>query len=196
MFVLLLIFLFSAVGIYLGYPMLFPEKPVMDSVIENNTSASVSTVNYPESPKETVQKEKTKLSIEIEQRELGYEDKLFTYEPYIAPSNRNPFEKIRNLYASAEYVSEENEDDSAQGNKIILVRPELPSDTRLSGIMGSNEKRIAIMEIEGEIYIAKEYDILSDRFIVKEIKEDEVVIDFNGYFFSLKVGGENLSDEL
>ena len=47
-----------------------------------------------------------------------------------------------------------------------------------------------------ETFIANLYDILLDRYIVKEIKNDEVIIDYNGYFFSVKIGGEDLSDEL
>jgi len=40
------------------------------------------------------------------------------------------------------------------------------------------------------------YDIISERYIIKEIKKDEVIIDFNGYFFSLKIGGERASNGL
>ena len=50
--------------------------------------------------------------------------------------------------------------------------------------------------MNGETFIANLYDILLDRYIVKEIKKDEVIIDYNGYFFSVKMGGEVLSDEL
>jgi len=44
--------------------------------------------------------------------------------------------------------------------------------------------------MNGETYIANLYDIISERYIVKEIKKDEVIIDFNGTLFSLKVGGK------
>jgi hypothetical protein len=47
--------------------------------------------------------------------------------------------------------------------------------------------------MNGETYIANLYDIISEKYIVKEIKKDEVIIDFNGYFFSLKIGGEDTS---
>jgi FKBP-type peptidyl-prolyl cis-trans isomerase 2 len=50
--------------------------------------------------------------------------------------------------------------------------------------------------MNGETFIANLYDIISEEYIVKEIKKDEVVIDFNGYFFSLKIGGEDTSNEL
>jgi len=50
--------------------------------------------------------------------------------------------------------------------------------------------------MNGETFIANLYDILLDRYIVKEIKKDEVIIDYNEYLFSLKIGGEGLSDEL
>ncbi len=72
----------------------------------------------------------------------------------------------------------------------------MPPGTLLTGIIDSPDKKIAIIEMNEETYIAKLYDILSDRYIVKEIKKDEVVIDVNGYLFSLKIGGEDLADEL
>jgi len=183
---LILLILIIAIGAYLGYPLLFPKKAAVSTVVEETTPSSTSIKNVSEVKNEPVVKEKTKFDMEVEQREQGYENKIFTYKPYMAPSNRNPFEKISNNYATEE---------SEEGGQKIAIRfekPELPADTKLSGIMSSSDKRIAIIEMEGETYIAKLYDILSDRYIIKEIKKDEVVIDFNGYFFSLKVGGENL----
>ena len=183
---LILLILIIAMGAYLGYPILFPKKAAVSTVVKETTPSSTTIKNVSEVKNEPVVKEKTKFDMEVEQREQGYENKIFTYKPYMAPSNRNPFEKISNYYATEE---------SEEGGQKIAIRfekPELPADTKLSGIMSSSDKRIAIIEMEGETYIAKLYDILSDRYIIKEIKKDEVVIDFNGYFFSLKVGGENL----
>jgi len=53
-----------------------------------------------------------------------------------------------------------------------------------------------MIEMNGKTFIVNLYDILLDKYIVKEIKKDEVIIDFNGYFFSLKIGGEVSSNEL
>jgi len=188
---LILLILIIAMGAYLGYPLLFPKKAAVSTVVKETTPSSTSIINVSEVKNEPVVKEKTKFDMEVEQREQGYENKIFTYKPYMAPSNRNPFEKISNYYATGENVGEESEE-GGQKIAIRFEKPELPADTKLSGIMSSSDKRIAIIEMEGETYIAKLYDILSDRYIIKEIKKDEVVIDFNGYFFSLKVGGENL----
>ncbi len=60
--------------------------------------------------------------------------------------------------------------------------------------MDSKDKKIAIIEMSGETYIANLYDIIAERYIIKEIKKEEVIIDFNGYLFSLKIGGEDSSD--
>ena len=46
--------------------------------------------------------------------------------------------------------------------------------------------------MNGETFIANLYDILLDRYIIKEINNDEVIIDYNGYFFSVKIGGGDL----
>ncbi|GAI38774.1 unnamed protein product, partial [marine sediment metagenome] len=67
--------------------------------------------------------------------------------------------------------------------------------TKLSGIIDSKDKKIAIIEMGGETYIANLYDIISERYIIKEIKKDEVIIDFNGTLFSLKIGGEEASND-
>jgi len=72
----------------------------------------------------------------------------------------------------------------------------LPPGTKLTGIIGSKDNKVAIIVMNEETFIANLYDILLDRFIVKEIKENEVIIDYNGYFFSVKLGGEDLSDGL
>jgi len=48
-----------------------------------------------------------------------------------------------------------------------------------------------MIEMNGETFIANLYDILLDRYIIKEINNNEVIIDCNGYFFSVKIGGED-----
>ena len=191
-FILLLILLI-AVGAYFGYPMLFPEKTAAPQVVEKTVSSSAQIKTVSETKVDPVEKEKTQFDIEVEQREKGYENKIFTYEPYKAPSNRNPFQKVSNFYTSELVASEEQE---TEGGAIRFPKPELPPGTLLTGIINSPDKKIAIIEMNEETYIAKLYDILSDRYIVKEIKKDEVIIDISGYLFSLKIGGEDLADEL
>jgi len=83
-----------------------------------------------------------------------------------------------------------------EGKVLRFPKPELPPGTKLTGIIDSKDKKVAIIEMNEETYIANLYDIISERYIVKEIKKDEVIIDFNGYFFSLKIGGEDTSNEL
>ena len=192
---LILVILLVAVGAYLGYPLLFPEKTTASSVLEKTASDTAPIKTISEAKSEPVEKVKTQFDIEVEQREKGYENKIFTYKPYEAPSNRNPFQKVSNFYTS-EFIASEEEAGEEQGGVIKFPKPELPPGTLLTGIIDSPDKKIAIIEMNEETYIAKLYDILSDRYIVKEIKKDEVVIDVNGYLFSLKIGGEDLADEL
>lgn len=90
----------------------------------------------------------------------------------------------------------EKEEEGKEGSALRFPKPELPPGTKLTGIIGSEDNRVAIIVMNKEIFIANLYDILLDRYIVKEIKKDEVIIDYNGYFFSVKIGGEDLSDEL
>jgi len=89
-----------------------------------------------------------------------------------------------------------NEEEGKEGDVIRFTKPELPPGTKLTGIIGSKDSKVAIIEMNSETFIANLYDILLDRYIVKEIKNDEVIIDYNGYFFSVKIGGEDSSDEL
>ncbi|MEA1940437.1 MAG: hypothetical protein U9N03_07235 [Candidatus Caldatribacteriota bacterium] len=189
LFIMLIILLLAGAG-YIGYPLLFPAKsPVVQTKVVKPAPTEV--VSKDEA--EPVAKEKTKFDIEVEQREKGYEDKVFAYEPYEPPSNRNPFQKISNFYASEEIESEEEE---ARGEALRFPKPELPPGTMLTGIINSKDKKIAIIQMNEEIYIANLYDIISERYIVKEINKDEVVIDLSGHLFSLKIGGEDSSDEL
>jgi len=135
-------------------------------------------------------KEKTEFEIEMEQRKQSYEDKIFAYEPYEPPGNRNPFQKVSTSYYLEETTGKQEE------GILNFPKPELPPGTKLTGIMGSKDKKVAMIEMNGETFIANLYGILLDRFIVKEINNDEVIIDYNGYFFSVKLGGEDLSDGL
>ena len=191
--ILLLILTVAASVIYLwGYPLLFPDSSVKSPVTSVIVTGSAPNTVTPKAEVESVVKEKTEFEIEIEKRIQSYEDKIFVYESYEPPSNRNPFQKVR---ASAFLEEPIEREEGEEGKVLRFPKPELPPGTKLSGIIDSKDKRVAIIEMIGETYIANLYDILLDRYIVKEIKKDEVIIDFNGYFFSLKIGGEEVSND-
>lgn len=195
-FKLLVIILVIAVAaglIYWGYPILFPnglvKSPATPTIVTKSTPTTV--ITKPEV--EPVEKKKTEFEIEMEERAQGYKNRIFVYEPYEPPSNRNPFHKVR----TSVFLEEPIEKEAGEEEKVLrFPKPELPPGTKLSGIIDSKDKKIAIIEMNGETYIANLYDIISERYIIKEIKNDEVIIDFNGYFFSLKIGGEDSLDGL
>ena len=191
---ILLILIVAAGAFYLwGYPLLFPESAVVQSPVASVTvTTPAPTTVTPKAEVEPAVKEKTEFEIEMEKRKQGYEEKIFVYEPYEPPSNRNPFQKVSTSY----FFEETAEEEGKEGSVLRFQKPVLPPGTKLTGIIGSKDSSIAIIEMNGEIFIANLYDILLDRFIVKEIKKDEVIIDYNGYFFSVKLGGEDLSDGL
>ena len=188
---ILLIIIIAAGAFYLwGYPLLFPESAVKSPVTSVTVTAPALVAVTPKAEVEPVIKEKTEFDIEMEKRKLGYEEKIFVYEPYEPPSNRNPFQKV-----STSYFLEETSEKEEEG-VLRFPKPELPPGTKLTGIIGSEDNKVAIIVMNEETFIANLYDILLDRYIVKEIKKDEVIIDYNGYFFSVKIGGEDLSDGL
>jgi len=187
--VIILIIVVLAGIIYLGYPLVFPDISVKSLITPVIVTTPASTTVTPKAEVEPVVKKKTEFEIEMEKRMQGYEEKIFVYEPYEPPSNRNPFQKVRTSYYLGETAEKEEED------VLRFPKPELPPGTKLSSIIDSKDKRIAIIKMNEEIYIANLYDIISERYIIKEIKKDEVIIDFNGYFFSLKIGGEEASNE-
>ncbi|HZK11478.1 MAG TPA: hypothetical protein VFD10_03900 [Atribacterota bacterium] len=191
--IILLILVIAAGAFYWwGYPLLFPESAVVQSPVTTTTTATTPrSVAAVAAKTETapVLKEKTEFEIEMEKRKQGYEEKIFVYAPYEPPSNRDPFQKISTSYFLEETAGTEEE--GKEGSVIKFQKPELPPGTKLTGIINSNDKQIAIIEMNGEIFIANLYDILLDRYIVKEINNDEVIIDYNGYFFSVKIGGED-----
>jgi hypothetical protein len=192
---IILLIVIIAIGIYLGYPLLFPINSVKTTIATNSTENTPTTLEQSTSTlikEEPVVKEKTEFETEMEKREQGYKNKIFVYEPYEPPSNRNPFQKVRNITPEGIGQGEEG----TEGQILRFPKPELPPGTKLSGIIDSKDKKVAIIEMNGETFIANLYDIISEKYIVKEIKKDEVIIDFNGYFFSLKIGGEDTSNEL
>jgi len=193
LFILLIIIIAAGAFYWWGYPLLFPVTSVKSPVTTTTTVTTPSpTVVATKTETDAVVKEKTEFEIEMEKRKQGYEERIFVYEPYEPPSNRNPFQKVSTSYFLEETGEKEEE---KEGSALRFPKPELPPGTILTGIIDSKDKKVAIIEMSGETYIANLYDILLERCIVKEIKKDEVIIDINGYFFSLKIGGEEVSNE-
>jgi type II secretory pathway component PulC len=192
LFILLIIIIAAGAFYWWGYPLLFPESVVKSPTTSVAVTTYAPTATTSKVEVEPVVKEKTEFEIEMEKRKQGYEEKIFVYEPYEPPSNRNPFQKVSTSY----FLEETEEKEEEEGSVLRFQKPVLPPGTKLTGIIGSKDNRVAIIEMNSETFIANLYDILLDRYIVKEIKNDEVIIDYNGYFFSVKIGGEDLSDEL
>ncbi len=186
--IILLILIVAAGVIYWGYPLLFSDSSVKSPVTSVTVTTPAPTTITPKVEAEPVVKEKTEFENEMEKREKGYKNKIFVYEPYEPPSNRNPFQRVRASALLGEPIEEEEEGEEAKVLK--FPKPELPPGTKLTGIIDSKDQKIAIIEMGGETYIVNLYDIIPERYIIKEIKKDEVIIDFNGDLFPLKIGGE------
>jgi len=131
-----------------------------------SVAVPASTVVKPKAEVEPAVKEKTEFEIEMENRKKGYEEKIFVYEPYEPPSNRNPFQKVSTSYFLEETAGKEEEGE--EGSALRFIKPELPPGTKLTGIIGSKNNKVAIIEMNEETFIANLYDILLDRYIVKE----------------------------
>ena len=195
LFILLIIIVAAGAIYWWGYPLLFPVTSVKSPVTTTTTAVIPSPIVVAtKTETDLIVKEKTEFEIEMEKRKKGYEERIFVYEPYEPPSNRNPFQKVSTSYFLEETA--EKGEEGKEGRVLRFPKPELPPGTKLTGIIGSKDNKVAIIVMNEEIFIANLYDILLDRYIVKEIKKDEVIIDYNGYFFSVKIGGEDLSDEL
>jgi len=193
LFILLIIIIAAGAFYWWGYPLLFPESAVKSPVASVMVTTPAPIAVAPKAEVKPVVREKTEFEIEMGKRKKGYEERIFVYEPYEPPSNRNPFQKVSTSYFLEEIAEKEEE---KEGSVLRFPKPELPPGTKLTGIINSKDKRVAIIVMNEETFIANLYDILLDRYIVKEIKNDEIIIDYNGYFFSVKIGGEDLSDEL
>jgi len=132
---------------------------------------------------------------EIQQRYESYQTKIYTYEPYQPPVMRNPFQRV----VSTVYVSEEEEQlaEELSSEEAIrrFVQPELPPGSKYTGMISSGDMKLAILEMEDETYIAKEGDLILDKYLIKHIQDDEVIIEINDYEIPLKLGGEEVTNE-
>ena len=165
--------------------------------IAPDTAADVPATVSMESPEpeeaevEVIEEELTPFEKEIKQRHESYETRIYTYKPYEPPVLRNPFQRV----VSTVYVGEGEEErlgmelSSAEDIR-RFVTPELPAGTKFTGLISSGETKLAIIEMEDETYIAKEGDLIEDKYFIKSIKDDKVIFEINGYEVAQKLGGE------
>jgi Tfp pilus assembly protein PilP len=150
-----------------------------------------STAKESTEPVEEKDEELTPFEQEIKQRHESYQIKIYTYKPYEPPVSRNPFQRM----VSSVYIGEGEEGKlaaelSSAEDIRRFVTPELPSGTKFTGLIASGETKLAIIEMEDDTFIAKEGDLIEDKYLVKSIKDDRVIIEINGYEVTQKLGGE------
>lgn len=174
-----------------------PPAENLSGAVLSDTPAGVDFDTFPvvESPEpEEEEKEEdeelTPFEKEIKQRHESYETRIYTYKPYEPPVLRNPFQRM----VSSVHIGEGEEErwaaelSSAEDIR-RFVTPELPAGTKFTGLISSGDTRLAIIEIDEETYIAKEGDLIDDKYLVKSIQDDKVIIDINGYEIAQKLGG-------
>lgn len=145
---------------------------------------------------EEEKEELTPFEKEIKQRHESYQTKIYTYEPYEPPILRNPFQRV----VSTVYVGDEKAEQLAKELETAedirrFVQPELPPGTNFTGLISSGDNILAIIEMDDETYIVKKGDLILDKYLVKSIQNDKVMIEINGYEISLKLGGEEDSND-
>lgn len=169
----------------------------MTADIAPDTAADVPATVSMESPEPeeaevgVIEEELTPFEKEIKQRHESYETRIYTYKPYEPPVLRNPFQRI----VSSVYVEEGEEERLAKELSSAedirrFVTPELPAGTKFTGLISSGDTKLAIIEMDEETYIAKEGDLIDDKYLIKSIQDDRVIIDINGYDIAQKLGGE------
>jgi len=158
----------------------------------NTLTTPASVVNTPADTASTEEREVdlNPLEREITQRHESYQTKVYTYEPYQPPVLRNPFQQV----VSNVYIEDEEEEKIVSELSTVeairrFVQPELPPESKFTGIISAGETKLAIIEMDDETYIVKEGDLILDKFLIKSITDEKVVIDINGYEISLQLGG-------
>lgn len=169
-----------------------PSAQVPSTSTQNSTDSVSNTENAIE---DEVEEEMSPLEKEIMQRLESYQTKVYTYEPYELPVTRNPFQRI----VSSVYLGDEEreiaEELSSEEAVRRFVQPELPPNSKFTGLISSGDNKLAILEIDDETYIVKENDIILDKYLVKAIMDERVIIDINGFEISLKLGGGEATNE-
>jgi len=161
----------------------------------NTDNSGISNTNAGNVEEEEPEEELSPFENEIRQRHESYETKVYTYEPYEMPVARNPFQRM----VSTVYLEDEEEEiagrlDSEEAVR-RFVQPELPPNTKFTGLISSGDNKLAILEIDNETYIVKENDIVLDKYLVKSIMDEKVIIDINGFEISLNLGGGEATNE-
>jgi hypothetical protein len=161
-----------------------------------NTQAGADSVpNAENTEKEEAKDEMTPLEKEIMQRHESYQTKVYTYEQYKPPVARNPFQRI----VSSVYLEDEEKEIAEElvSEEAVrrFVQPELPPNSKFTGLISAGENKLAILEIDDETYIVKEDDIILDKYLVKSIMDEKVIIDINGFEISLILGGGEATNE-
>jgi hypothetical protein len=172
-----------------------PNTRSVNTTTQNSTD-SVSNAEIDENiEEEEIEEEISPLEKEIMQRHESYQTKVYTYEPYEVPVSRNPFQRIVNSVYLEDEEKEIAEELGSEEAVRRFVQPELPPNSRFTGLISSGDNKLAILEIDDETYIVKENDIILDRYLVKSIMDETVIIDINGYEISLKLGGGEATNE-
>lgn len=144
---------------------------------------------------EAREKELSPFEKDIQQRTESYQTKIYTYDPYQPPVLRNPFKRM----VSTVYLEEEEEKivEELVSEEAVrrFVQPELPPGSKFTGIISAGAEKLAILEIDEETYIVKEGDFLLDKFLIKSISDEKVVIDVNGFEITLQLGGGEATNE-
>ena len=172
------------------------EETLLTTEIRPTTQPAPTPVTDPDSTindnnyEELIEEELTPFEKEIKQRHESYQTKIYTYIPYEPPVLRNPFQRI----ISTVYVGDEEEERlarelSTEDAVRRFVQPELPPGSKFTGIISAGEDKLAILEIDNETYIVKQGDLIMDKYLIKLIQDDKLVIDINGFEISLQLGG-------
>lgn len=162
---------------------------------DTSNVGTADTTGLKEEEKEEKEETLTPFEKEIQQRYESYQTKIYTYEPYQPPVMRNPFQRV----VSTVYVSEEEEQlaEELSSEEAIrrFVQPELPPGSKYTGMISSGDTKLAILEMEDETYIVKESELILDKYLIKSIQDDKVIIVINSYEIILKLGGEEATNE-
>ena len=166
------------------------QPPRNSTTTALTTPGSVANATGNTASQEDKEEELSPLEKEIRQRHESYQTKVYTYEPYQPPVLRNPFQQIvSNVYIENEEEQRIISELSTEEDVRRFVQPELPPETKFTGIISAGETKLAIIEMDDETYIVKEGDLILDKFLIKSITDEKVIIDINGYEISLQLGG-------
>jgi hypothetical protein len=172
-----------------------PTTAVSPSTPAPRTSTQDSDVSVSDAENAREEEEMSPFEKEIRQRHESYQTKVYTYEPYEMPVVRNPFQRVvSSVYLEDEQAEIDKELSSEEAVR-RFVQPELPPNSKFTGLISAGENKLAILEIDNETYIVKENDIILDRYLIKSIMDEKVIIDINGFEISLNLGGGEATNE-